>query len=73
MLAARGGHGPLCSHLLSERAVIDASDSQGWTSLCFAADGGHGKVARILLEAGADPDVVTKEGLTPAELAGNTG
>lgn len=33
---------------------IDASDSNGWTALHFAADNGERRIMRILLERGAD-------------------
>ena len=35
----------------------------------FAADGGHGAVVRTLLEDGADPDLISVDGVTAADLA----
>ena len=48
-------------------------DTQEWSALCFAADRGRGDAARALLEAGADPDAPTKDGLLAAEIAGAKG
>ena len=37
----------------------------------FGVDGGHGAVVRSLLEAGANADVISFDGLTAADLAVN--
>ena len=54
--------------LLSDLEVL-GSIIQGWTALMYAVDGGHGAVARTLLELGADPDIISEDGLRAADLA----
>ena len=35
----------------------------------YAVDGGHGAVVRTLLELGADPDIISEDGVRAADLA----
>jgi len=44
--------------LLDKGADINAKDRDGWTPLIKAAAGGFTDLARLLLERGADMDVV---------------
>ena len=39
----------------------------------YSADNGHGQVVRLLLEAGANPDLVSSHGYTAADLASING
>ena len=62
--------------LLLERSKIDVNhiNNLGWTGLLEAvilSDGGarHVEIVRMLLAAGADPNVVDKEGVTPLQHA----
>lgn len=73
MFASKFGRAVLCEYLLEQGAEIDAADTQEWTALCFACDNNHGHVARVLLDNGADPDVSTRDGARPAELAAAKG
>ena len=68
MLAAKRGHLEIVNLLIQNGVYLDAMDSQRWTALCFAIDADHGHVARALLEAGADPDIATQEGMVAADL-----
>ena len=68
MLAAKRGHLQIVNLLIRNGVYLDATDSQRWTALCFSIDADHGHVARALLEAGADPDIATQEGIVAADL-----
>ena len=68
MLAAKRGHLEIVKLLIQNGVYLDAMDSQRWTALCFSIDADHGHVARALLEAGADPDIATQEGIVAADL-----
>lgn len=48
---------------------VDIKDKFGRTPLMLAAERGSVEVIRLLLKAGADPSVTTKEGLTAASFA----
>jgi ankyrin repeat protein len=50
-------------------AAVDAHDSRGETPLAAAANAGHAPVVRLLLAAGADPRVRTRNGDTAIQLA----
>jgi hypothetical protein len=43
---------------------VNESDSTGWTALMYAAQAGPVEAMRLLLQAGADPNLRTKEGET---------
>merc|ERR1719354_974955 len=68
MMASRQGYGKLVELLIGHDATLDAVDTQRWTALCFAVDRNHGHVARTLLEAGADPNVITLDGQMLVDL-----
>ncbi|MGN0016526.1 MAG: ankyrin repeat domain-containing protein [Candidatus Avelusimicrobium sp.] len=54
--------------LLLGGAKINAADGTGETALTLAARNNKAAVIKILLRAGADPDVKTRDGKTVAEL-----
>jgi ankyrin repeat protein len=56
--------------LLARGAEINAQDSQsGTTALYAAASFGRNDVAALLLEEGADPNICSREGKCPLEVA----
>ena len=57
-LAARSGDVDECRRQLALGALVDALDNLGWTPLGMAAAKGHAKVVGILLNHGANPDIV---------------
>lgn len=54
--------------LLDSVENLDHQDKNGWTSLHRLAFEGHVLGVERLLDAGADPELKTKEGLTPLQL-----
>jgi len=53
-------------------ADINAQDKDGWTALHLAARHGNSEAVRLLLDNGANPDLVTKpneDGITALDLA----
>ena len=72
--AAAGGAGrALIKRLLDAGVEVDAPQSGGFTGLHEAAGTGNDDVARLLLDAGASPAALTREGKTPAMLARDAG
>ena len=70
MFACKYGKIKLVEELLKNKSIdLDAQDSQKWTSLLYAVDECHGDIARLLLEAGANPDIPSRDGILPADLA----
>jgi ankyrin repeat protein len=63
--------------LIHYHAVVDAQNDDGQTPLMCAAWRGHTDIARALLEAGANPKIVCRDGawkgLTAVEIAVNFG
>jgi len=55
--------------LLDLDARLDALDNRGWSALMIAAERGHAEIAGLLLERGADPTFVGKDGRDAAALA----
>jgi uncharacterized protein len=53
--------------------LLTAAGEQGWTLLHQEALAGNYSTVKVLLEAGADRDVRTQEGLTPLQLAHSLG
>merc|ERR1719192_2450136 len=70
MIASKNGNRPLVQWLIGRGARLDLLDRMFWTALMFSVDSRHGDVARLLLDTGADPDIVNKDGQTAADLAG---
>ena len=59
MKAAHSGDTAALATLVKETANIDETSRYGWTALMFAAWRGHSDAVDILLEAGADPNVIS--------------
>jgi uncharacterized protein len=73
MRAAEVGVLPVVQHLLKAGAVVDDRDgTYGQTALMFAARAGHADVVAALLGRGANPNVATIVGATPAFIAPNS-
>jgi ankyrin repeat protein len=60
LLAARAGEVEGLHKALSRGASVDETSAYGWTALMFAAWKGHEDVIEILLDAGADPNLVSE-------------
>jgi ankyrin repeat protein len=70
--AYRGDAGMVQVLLLSERLNVDHADTKlGWTALHWAAQEGHVAVCRLLIERGADVNVLTKNQFSPTLAAAN--
>jgi len=54
-------------------SLIHATDERGWTLLHEQALAGSASIVEALLDAGADVNAVTKDGMTPLELASSLG
>ena len=59
--------------MLDKGADVNAKDNDGWTPLIKAAAGGRIELARLLLERGADIDVVDKLERSASMYAGLPG
>jgi uncharacterized protein len=78
--AAHLGHAEVVRRLIAGGAPLDHVNNLGWTALIEAVvlgDGGadHTETVRALIEAGADPSITDREGVTPlahAEARGYT-
>jgi ankyrin repeat protein len=62
---------PLARLLLDAGADIDGQGEGGFTALHSAAQAGDAELVRLLLERGADRSIQTRDGRTPADLAGD--
>ena len=70
MLASKSGNFQVVEEFLKHpKILLDAQDTQGWTSLLYAVDAGFGNIARLLLEAGANPDIAALDGMYPMDIA----
>jgi ankyrin repeat protein len=72
--AAHLGHDGVVRELIRAGAPLDHVNNLGWTALIEAVilgDGGsrHTQTVRALLEAGADPQISDRNGMTPLQLA----
>src|SRR5436190_6838814 len=69
--AASDGDVTAVRRLLDEGAEVEAGDNAGWTSIIQAARSGHNEVVRLLLEHGANPNVVEhgNQDMTPLHWA----
>jgi len=73
MMAAQVGVPAVVESLLKHGAPVDTREASfGQTALMYAARAGHAKIVAILLAAGADPNVATRVGKTPAFIAPNS-
>ena len=50
--------------------LIDEQDKDGHTPLHLASIGAHRKCCELLIDAGANPDILDKKGLTALDVAG---
>ena len=57
--AAQKGDADAARRLIADKVNVDAKDYYGKTALHLAAETGHAEVAALLIEAGADIEVVT--------------
>ena len=55
--------------LIEAGADVHKADTNGFTSLIFAALGGHQQAVQLLIEAGADVDKADTNGSTPVRFA----
>jgi ankyrin repeat protein/predicted aspartyl protease len=69
MFAATAGNFEVAKFLLSEGAKIDSTDATGMTALMLAAQNRHEAVVGLLLGAGANATVRSREGKTAVEYA----
>lgn len=67
--AATRGHADMINLLLENHAYIDAESPNGTTPLMMAAHYGTPGAVKLLLEAGADPSIKNKLGLTAIDFA----
>ncbi|MDP3951175.1 ankyrin repeat domain-containing protein, partial [Microbacterium sp.] len=72
--ASERGHVDYVRRVVKTDVDLNHVNDLGWTALLEAVilgDGGqdHQEIVRILLEAGADPDIADREGVTPLQHA----
>jgi len=67
--AARAGALASVQRLLELGFAVDTRDEQGATALLHACGAGHRDIAARLLEAGADPSLAARSGVTPLAAA----
>ena len=73
MMAAQAGVLAVVEQLLSHKAQVDVRDpNYGQTALMFAARAGHAEIVSALLARGANPNVATRVGETPAFIKPNS-
>ena len=68
-VAAEKSHYDVMDVLLKHGAKVNALDSAGQTCLHRCARDGNVQACRILLSFGADPNIVSLQGYTAAQLA----
>lgn len=73
--SASNGHVDIVRLLLGRpEAILNSRDSiSGFTALFTAARGGHQNIAELLLEAGANPNILGNDGRTLLEIAKSEG
>jgi uncharacterized protein YegJ (DUF2314 family) len=63
----------LKEQLAKDPSLVPAKDDRGWTFLHQEALAGSTPTVNVLLDAGADPNAVTDDGMTPLRLARSLG
>jgi len=63
----------LKEQLAKDPSFATAKGDRGWTILHQEALAGSAPTVTVLLKAGADPDALTDEGMTPSQLAASLG
>jgi uncharacterized protein YegJ (DUF2314 family) len=63
----------LKGEIAKDPSLVSAKDERGWTFLHQQALAGSTASVKVLLEAGADPNAVTEDGMTPLQLARSLG
>jgi uncharacterized protein len=59
----------LVKRLIEQEAKLDMQDKIGFSALHFTAQEAHTDVTKLLLEHGANPNLVDRDGNTPAWVA----
>ncbi|TGJ83534.1 hypothetical protein E0Z10_g5243 [Xylaria hypoxylon] len=67
--AASDGDIEKVARLLSLGCNVNATERWGWSALSMCAYGGHLAIAKLLLEHGADLDILDVDGDTPEQIA----
>lgn len=73
MVAVMNGQLAVVETLLKGRAVVDAVDRDGYTSMIRAAERGDVDIVDLLLKYNAKPDAQTKQGQTALMVASRLG
>ena len=55
------GHTSIVQYLLDEGAPVDTQDVDGVTSLMLASELGHSDIVRVLINYGADVNILAKD------------
>jgi ankyrin repeat protein len=73
MMAAQVGVPEIVQSLLKQGVAVDTREATfGQTALMYASRAGHARIVALLLAAGAQPNVATRVGSTPAFIAPNS-
>ena len=59
--------------ILAAGTELERADPLGRTSLYLAAELGYAEIVSMLLEAGANPNIITKQDMTPLKTAQQRG
>jgi ankyrin repeat protein len=71
--AVEKGHRDFIELLIRRGADVNATSSNGFTPLHYAAYNGHADVVKLFLENGADPSIKDNSGKTAADIARERG